>query len=245
MKAIIVAGGKGTRLRPLTENKPKPMIEVAGKPILEHTLNLLISHGINEFIFALCYLPNVIQNYFGDGSKFDVKIDYIYEDEQTPLGTAGAIVAASTAIKETFIVTYADILRKLNVRDMINKHQEKKAFATINVYQRFGIDPKSMIVFDEQDKINSFIERPSLDRINKEFVWANGSFYIFEPEIFNLIPKNSSVDFGKDIFPLLLTTKKRFYCYPTKDFFIDIGNHQKLSLAKDKFIPPELNSTKE
>jgi len=242
MKAIVVAGGKGTRLYPLTRNTPKPMIKVAGKPILEHTLVLLKANGITEFIFALCYLPNVVKDYFGDGSKFGVKINYIYEDEQTPLGTAGSISQASDMIDDTFIVTYADILRKLDVHDMIVNHQRNKALATINVYQRFGADPKSMVVFNKQHKINSFIERPNSDEIKNDFVWSNGSFYIFEPEIFNLIPKNSLVDFGKDVFPQILIAKKRFYCYPTEDFFIDIGNQEKLIKARNEFIPLKLDN---
>lgn len=242
MKAIIVAGGKGTRLRPLTNNEPKPMVEVAGKPILEHIVRQLQANGVNEFIFALCYLPKVIENYFGDGSKFGVKIDYIYEDEQIPLGTAGSISQASNMIDDTFIVTYADILRNLNVRDMIANHKRDKALATISVYKRFGSNPKSMVLFNSQHKIKSFIERPNLKEIKNNFVWSNGSFYIFEPEIFSLIPHNTRVDFGKDIFSLLLAENKKIYCYPTNDFFIDISNSEKLSLAKANFIPPKLDN---
>src|SRR3989344_1376598 len=112
MKAIIIAGGRGERLRPLTDNIPKPLVEVNGKPILLHTLELLKSHGITEFIIALCYLPERVVSYFGDGSKFGVHITYTYEDQLKPLGNAGAITLSQKYIKETFIVTYADIVRK-------------------------------------------------------------------------------------------------------------------------------------
>src|SRR3990167_3201210 len=114
MKMIIVAGGKGTRLRPLTNEIPKPMINIQGKPILEHILLHARQYGIAEFIFSLCYLPNIITEYFGTGEKWNVKIDYIYEDQNMPKGSAGGIVDAKKYINDTFIVTYADILRDLD-----------------------------------------------------------------------------------------------------------------------------------
>jgi mannose-1-phosphate guanylyltransferase/phosphomannomutase len=133
--AIIVAGGQGTRLRPLTDTKPKPMVEVAGKPILEHTLNLFKKHGVTDFIFALCYLPQVIIDYFGDGSRFGVSIKYTFEDPNQPLGTAGAILASQGEISSTFIVTYADVLRDLDVKGMINQHLQSGSVATLKTTQ--------------------------------------------------------------------------------------------------------------
>src|SRR3989338_5789572 len=187
MKAIIVAGGKGERLRPLTDTLPKPMVEIGGKPLLFHTLNLLKSHDITEFIIALCYLPEKIVSYFGDGSQFGINIKYTYEELLKPLGTAGAITLAKKHIKETFIVTYADIVRELNVTEMIEHHKQTNAFATLNVYKREGPDPKSMIEFDDTKRILKFIERPTVKDTEGKFVWANGSFYILEPEIFDWV----------------------------------------------------------
>lgn len=235
MKALIVAGGRGERLRPLTDTKPKPMVEVAGKPILLHTVELLRKAGITEFIFALCYLPEVVKDYFGDGSKFGVSIEYTLEDPSFPLGTAGAIKASQQYIADTFIVTYADILRELDVKKMIKLHKDSLAFATINVYKRFGKDPKSLVRFDEKKKIEEFIERPSPDEIKENFVWCNGSLYIFEPEIFNYISENSHSDFGKDIFPHLLQENKPVYAFQTAGFFIDIGTKEKLQKAEEAF----------
>jgi NDP-sugar pyrophosphorylase family protein len=236
MKAIIVAGGRGERLRPITDTKPKPIVEVAGKPILLHTVELLKQAGIHEFIFALCYLPNVVKEYFGDGSKFGITITYTLEDPNKPLGTAGAIKESRPFITDSFIVTYADILRELDVRDMIKQHNEKKAFTTIHAYFRKGVDPKSMIIFEKDNKIKQFIKRPSPKDITDEGVWCNGSFYIFEPEIFDYIPKESHSDFGRDIFPAILSKKKSLYAYPTTGFFIDIGTKEKLQKAEESFI---------
>lgn len=235
MKAIIIAGGKGERLRPLTNNVPKPMIEVAGKPISEHIINLFKRYGIKDFLFSLCYLPPVITSYFGNGSKFGIKIAYTFEDKNKPLGTAGAITFAKKYINNTFIVTYGDILRELNIQEMIKQHKNKKAFATINVYKRFGPSPKSMVIFNKEGRVVDFKERPTPQDINDDFVWANGSFYIFEPEIFDFIPKDKPSDFGKDIFPKLLSEDKKIYAYPSSGYFVDIGNLEKLKKARKTF----------
>lgn len=235
MKAVIVAGGIGERLRPLTDKIPKPMLNVRGKPILEHLVNLFKRNGINEFIFALCYLPEVITSYFGDGKKFGVHIDYIFENEDKPLGTAGAILPAKKYINDTFIVSYSDILRQLDIKDMIDYHQKKKSFSTLHVYKRFGPDPKSTIAFDKQNLILEFKERPKPEELKDDFVWANGSFYIFEPKIFDFIPKNKKSDFGKQIFPSLLKVGKPLFAYPYNGYFVDIGNLDKLKKAEKTF----------
>lgn len=235
MKAIIVAGGRGERLKPLTNKISKPMVEVGGKPILLHIIELFKKNGIEEFVIALCYLPEVITNFFGDGKKFGVNIEYTYEDPSNPLGTAGAITLAKGKIKEDFIVTYADILRELDIKKMIVFHKKSNAFATVNIYKRKSDNAKSRVVIDQNMRIVDFIERPSEDRLKEDFIWANGSFYIFEPEIFNFIPDNKKIDFGSDIFPSLLKLQKKLYSYPSEGYSIDIGNIEKLELAKKTF----------
>jgi NDP-sugar pyrophosphorylase family protein len=230
MKAVIVAGGKGERLRPFTNNLPKPMLAVGGKPIIEHTLNLFKKNGITDFIISLCYLPDKITDYFGNGQKFGVSINYIFEDENQPLGTAGNIAEAKKYIKSTFIVTYADILRDLSISDMVKFHYQKKAFATLNAYKRFGENPKSSITFNNQNKITSFTERPQ--KITSDYVWSNGAFYVFEPGIFDFIPQGTFTDFGKNIFPKLLQDKKNLFAYQSSGLFLDIGSEEKLSQAQ-------------
>jgi len=232
MKAIIVSGGKGERLRPLTDTLPKPMIEVAGKPVLEHIINLFKKNGVFDFIISVCYLPEKITKYFGNGKNFGVNIEYIYEKENFPLGTAGNISEAKNLINSTFIVTYADILRDLDIADMLKFHKNKKGIATLNTYKREAKNSKSMVFFDKEKKITNFVERPGKKDIHENFVWSNGSFYVFEPEIFDSIPQNTFSDFGKDIFPLLLKERKNLFAYPSTGLFIDIGNHEKLAKAK-------------
>lgn len=232
MKAIIVAGGRGERLKPLTNDIPKPMVEVSGKPILLHIINLFKRNGIKDFIIALCYKPNVITEFFGDGSKFGVNITYTFEDPQMPLGTAGAVRLAKNFLVETFIVTYADILRDLNITKMISQHKKTKALATINVYKRESKNAKSELLIDKNKKILKFIERPNKNELNEEYIWSNGSFYIFEPEILKFIPNNKKVDFGFDIFPKLLKRKNNIFGFVSKGYIIDIGDIEKLEFAR-------------
>ncbi len=236
MKAIIIAGGKGERLKPLTDTVPKPMIEVSGKPVLEHVINLFKKYSIKEFVITVCHLQEKIISYFGDGSKFGIKVNYVFEEPKNPLGTAGGLRKASKYINSDFIVTSGDILRKINIQEMVEYHENKKSLATINIYKRYGKDPKSMVIFDQNHKLISFVERPKPEQIKEDFVWANSSFYIFQPEIFSYIPKNKKTDFGKDVFPLLLKERKNLYVYPTEDYFIDIGNFEKLEKARKTYI---------
>src|SRR4030042_6468911 len=190
-KVIIIAGGKGERLRPLTDKIAKPMVKVGPKSVLEHNLDLFKKYGFKDFIFALCYLPETITSYFGDGKKFGVSIDYTFENPEVPLGTAGAITLAREKINDTFIVTYGDSIRVVDVGKMWDFHKEKKAFATICAYKRFGPDPKSMIVFDSSGRIKEFKERPTPEEIKGDFVWANSALYIFEPGIFDYIKESN------------------------------------------------------
>lgn len=235
MKAIIIAGGKGERLRSLTGRLPKAMIKVAGKPMLEHIIIHLRKHKIKEFIISLCFLPDKITSYFGDGSKFGVNINYIFEDKDNPLGTAGAIKGARKYINGTFIVAYVDILRELDIKTMIKIHKGKKALATISVYHNKNADPKSIVRFDSYNRIFQFIERPKPEDVGKEKVWSNASFYILEPEIFDYIPMGLSSDFAWDIFPKVIKKEKNIFAFKTYGYFVDIGNRQKLAYAKKTY----------
>lgn len=235
IKAVVVAGGKGERLRPLTDRIPKPMVDVGGRPILEHTIVLLKLHGISDFIIALCYLPEEITSYFGDGSKFGVKITYTYENPDNPSGTAGAILLAKQYIDSTFIVTYADILRDLNIAGMIEHHKKSNSLATLNVYQHRGSNFKSRLEFNDDFVLNTFEELPTSIELKEGFVWSNSSFYVLEPDIFDFIQDGKAVDFARDVFPQLLSEGKKISVYPSSGYFIDIGTPEKLEEARRTF----------
>ena len=232
MKAIIVAGGKGERLRPLTARFPKAMIKVSGKPILEHIIIFLKKNGIKEIIISLCFLPDKIISYFEDGSKFGVKISYVLEEESKPLGTAGAVLGTKRFIKDTFIVTYGDILRDLDVKNMLEFHKKKKGIGTLAIYRNTNTDPKSIVKIDGEYNVLEFIERPALTDLKGKAVFSNASFYIFEPEIFDFIPKGEKSDFGRDIFPALLLNNQKISAYLSCGYFADIGDRKKLNYAR-------------
>jgi NDP-sugar pyrophosphorylase family protein len=234
MKVVIVAGGKGERLQPITNTIPKPMVKVKGLSLLEHIIYDFKSQGVKEFIISVCYLSEKIISYFGTGGKFGVKIQYLIEDQKNPLGTAGSIFNAKEIIKDTFIVTYADVLRDINIVDMRKFHKKNKGLGTIAVYKRQGTNPKSKIEFDRKKQIKYFIERPK-EKLDENGNWSNAAIYIFEPEIFSFITPNTSQDFGKDIFPRLLEHKKRLFAYPIENFFIDIGDSNKLEKARQAY----------
>jgi NDP-sugar pyrophosphorylase family protein len=132
-------------------------------------------------------------------------------------------------------VTYADILRKLDVCKMIEQHKIMGSLATINVYKRFGKDPKSMVIFDSEDVVIEFKERPLPEEIKDDFVWSNGSFYIFRPEVFNYIGDITPIDFGKDVFPTMVNGGEKIHVFKTEEYFIDIGTLDKLEKARKTF----------
>lgn len=233
IKVIILAGGKGERLRPLTDTIPKPMIRVGGKPILEYILSNFKSNGINEIILSVGYLAETLKKYFGDGKKFGLR-HILYSTETKPLGTAGAVRLLKNKIKETFLVCYGDILRDVNLNELIKFHQSKKGIATICVYKNSKSDPKSIITFDKDNKITRFIERPS--KKSNKWVWSNASLYIFEPKIFAYIAKNKSVDFGLDVIPKIIEVGESVFAFKQKGYFLDIGTHEKLKKANEDMV---------
>jgi mannose-1-phosphate guanylyltransferase/phosphomannomutase len=239
MKAIILAGGKGERLRPITENMAKPMVQVQGKPVLEHLINLLKKHGITDLIICLCYLPDSVTSYFGDGTDFGVRIEYIFEDPNVPLGTAGSVLSLSRRENEDFIVVYADILRDLDISEMIKYHNENRSIATLNVYREYKQVPRSQIIFDENQKIVNFVEHPDIENKDGSFVYTNGSFYILSPEILKNIEPKMPLDFSLDIFPVLLEKKLPLLAFPSFGYFLDIGTKEKLAGAQMSYNQPK------
>lgn len=228
---VILAGGKGKRFSPITQKIPKPMVRIANKPLLEYILVMFKCQGFKDFIFCLCYKKDKIIDYFGDGSKWGVRIKYVLEDENNPLGTAGALSLARSFLKATFIVTYGDILRNLDISEMLKNHFRKQTLVTLNIHQNRSQKPGSIVFFNKDLEVTKFIEKPKKIK-SKKYVWSNGSCYIFEPEIFQFIEKDKFQDFGTGIFPALIKAKKPFYVYPSSDYLLDISNIEKLNQAK-------------
>lgn len=220
MKAIIMAGGEGSRLRPLTCNMPKPMMPILGKPVMEYAVELLKKYGITEIGVTLQYLPDEIVNYFGDGSDFGVNMRYFVED--VPLGTAGSVKNAESFLNETFIVISGDALTDIDISKVINYHNEKEALATL-VLKEVAIPLEYGVVVTGKDGfITSFLEKPSWNEVFSDKV--NTGIYILEPKIFSFYETNQKFDFSNDLFPILLRNNEAMYGFAFEGFWCDIGN---------------------
>lgn len=220
MKAVIMAGGFGTRIQPLTSNLPKPMIPLMNRPIMLHTVELLKSHNITDLIMLLYHQPNVIKNFFRDGSDFDVKISYATPIED--LGTAGAVKYAEKFFDERFLLISGDLLTDFNLKKIIEFHEERKALATITLTSvkdplQFGV-----VITDKEKRITQFLEKPGWGEVISDTI--NTGIYVLEPEIFNFIPPMENFDFSQDLFPLLLKKKEPLFGYTAKGYWRDIGN---------------------
>lgn len=222
MKAIIMAGGEGSRLRPLTCDIPKPMVPVMNVPIMEHIINLLKKHGITEIGVTLMYLPQKIKDYFGNGSHFGVNIHYFTED--TPLGTAGSVKNAGDFLDDTFIVISGDSLTDMDITKAIEFHKKKESKATI-VLTRVDVPLEyGVVITDKNGAIAGFLEKPSWSEVFSDTV--NTGTYILEPEIMDYLEQGKKTDFSQDLFPLLLQKKEPMFGYVMSDYWCDIGDLQ-------------------
>lgn len=235
MKAIIPAGGYGTRLRPLTYSKPKVLLPLAGKPMLCYVIEHLLNHGISELIISTNAEFREIEEYFGDGSGFKAKLSYIWEKKR--LGGVGCIKNASKGLDDAFLVILADNLTDLNVSNMINFHREKQSDATVAlVYSKtpwlYGVPD-----IGDDGKIRNFIEKP--DEVDPTHI-ATG-IYIFEPHVMDDIDDSRFLDHTGDIFPIMLQARRNVCGFKTSAFWVDIGDLTKY-LTANKWVLSKLES---
>lgn len=219
MKAVIMAGGEGTRLRPLTSNAPKPMLPIANKPMMEHVIELLKRHGFDEIVVTVAFLANNIKTYFGDGSEFGVTMHYAHE--ATPLGTAGSVGNAREMLDERFLVISGDVITDIDLGKILSFHEEKQALATIGLTPvenplEFGI-----VITREDGSIERFLEKPTWGQVFSDTI--NTGIYVFEPEIFDYIPTTGQIDFSSDVFPRVLADGKRLFGAITEGYWEDVG----------------------
>lgn len=220
MKAVIMAGGKGTRLRPLTSGLPKPMIRVANAPCMEHIVNLLKRHGITDVLATLQYMPDTIRDHFGDGSAFGVSMDYSVEEE--PLGTAGSVKYVEDRLESRFIVVSGDALTDVDLGAAVSFHEDRGAEVTL-VLQ--GVDDPSefgIVVTGDDGRVERFLEKP--DEGEAFSHTANTGIYVVEPEVLAAIPEGEEYDWAEDVFPKLLEEGRPLYGFVMKGYWEDIGN---------------------
>jgi mannose-1-phosphate guanylyltransferase / phosphomannomutase len=220
VKAVVMAGGEGTRLRPLTSNQPKPMVPIVGKPCMEHIVELLKRHGFDDIVVTLAFMPQTIRGYFGDGESHGVQIRYSIEE--SPAGTAGSVKLAEEALDDTFLVISGDALCDIDLGKLVRFHQEKGAAVTIGLKSvdnplEFGI-----VVTDDDGRIERFLEKPSWSQVFTDTI--NTGIYVVEPQVLRHVPDNRPYDWSKELFPLLLDMGRPLYGYVCDGYWQDIGN---------------------
>jgi mannose-1-phosphate guanylyltransferase/phosphomannomutase len=220
MKAVIMAGGEGTRLRPLTSNVPKPMMPLANRPMMEHILDLLKQHGFDEVVVTVAFMANHIRNWFGDGSDFGIRM--VYATEETPLGTAGSVRNAMDELTEPFLVISGDVLTDVDLTKIVETHREKEALATIGLIRvdnplEFGI-----VITREDGSIERFLEKPGWGQVFSDTI--NSGIFVLEPEIFDYIEPDRPVDFSSEVFPALLADGKPLFGAVAEGYWEDVGN---------------------
>ncbi|KUO53590.1 MAG: hypothetical protein APF76_12340 [Desulfitibacter sp. BRH_c19] len=230
MKAIIMAGGEGSRLRPLTCDRPKPMVPVGNRPVMEYAIELLKKLNITEIGVTLQYLPQHITDYFGDGKQWGVNLHYFIED--VPLGTAGSVKNAGSFLDETFLVVSGDALTDLNLQEAIVFHRQKKSLATIVLTAVTNPLEYGVVITNPDGSIERFLEKPGWGEVFSD--WVNTGIYVLEPEALDYFEMGQKFDFSKDLFPLLLKNKESMFGCLLEGYWCDIGNlEQYLQSHKD------------
>ena len=219
MKAVIMAGGAGTRLRPLTSNTPKPMMPIMNRPMMEHIVGLLKEHGFDEIVVTVAFMSNAIRNYFGDGSEFGVRM--VYATEESPLGTAGSVRNAMDELTERFLVISGDVLTDVNLAEIVRFHDEHNAMATIGLVAvedplEFGI-----VITREDGSIERFLEKPTWGQVFSDTI--NTGIFVLEPEVFDYIAPDRPVDFSSEVFPALLEDGKPMFGALASGYWEDVG----------------------
>jgi len=224
MKAVILAGGKGRRLGSLTSETPKPMIRIGGIPLLHHQVNLLAKYGFKEIIILVNYLKSPIQEYFGDGSNFDVQISYF--EEQIPLGTTGGIKEIENQLTDDFLVLYGDVMINMNLNRLIEYHTSKDSRCTLVLHPNDHPSDSDLVETDDYGRVVGFHPKP-----HESGKWfhnmVNAGAYILAPEILQLLSKGVKADFGREIFPAVFKTI-RMYGYQTSEYLKDMGTPDRL-----------------
>ena len=226
MKAVILAGGLGTRLRPLTISKPKPMLPVGEKPILEHLIEWTKKGGVKSIVICVSYLRKSIEDYFEDGSKFGVKIEYAISNK--PLATAGQLKTAEKFIDDDFVCMYGDSIFNFSLRSMIKQHVMKKSFVTMSLNEYKTNLPYGVIETSKNGKVVSWNEKPEI-KAN-----VNMGCYAMNPNIFDLIPKNKAYGMD-DVIKKAMKNRQAVNSFITKKGFTDIGNKESYKQACDEY----------
>lgn len=227
MKAMVLAAGLGTRLKPITFGIPKPMVPVLDRPCMAHLLGLVQKHGITEVVANLHYFPDTIKEYFGDGSGFGVNIEYNFEPEL--LGTAGGVRAVKSSLTEggePFLIISGDALTDADLSKLIERHKAHGGVATLTVKRVDDTREYGVVLHDDQGRITGFQEKPAPEDALSDL--GNCGIYVFSPEIFDYFPESEFVDWAQDVFPVLLENDIPFYIHEIDEYWNDVGSLREL-----------------
>jgi len=219
VKAVIMAGGEGTRLRPLTTSQPKPMLPMANQPMVAHVISLLKSHGFDEIIITVAFLANTIRTYFGDGSEFGVRIGYA--TEETPLGTAGSVRNARDELDERFLVISGDVLTDIDLGELVRFHDEAGAAVTLALKPMENPLEFGIVITDPKGRIERFLEKPTWGQVFSDRI--NTGVYVLDPVVLDYIAPDRPVDFSAEVFPALLEAGHALYGFTTERYWEDVG----------------------
>lgn len=236
MKAMILAAGEGTRLRPLTATQPKPMLPVSGLPTLEWIVKWLRAYDVREMAMNLSWLPETVESYFGDGSRFGVHLRYSIEDKI--MGTAGGVKLLESFFDSTFVLVYGDVLTDFDLEALIKFHHSRPPGPKVTLSLTHVPNPTEcgiVGVEEETGRITQFVEKPAPDAVFSDL--ANAGVLIMEPELLASIPPETFYDFSLDLFPRLMEQGVPFYGWtmPTRYYLIDIGSHEKYARVQEEW----------
>jgi mannose-1-phosphate guanylyltransferase len=233
MQALILAGGKGTRLRPLTVYTPKPIVPICNRPFLLYQIDTLRRAGITDITLSLSYQPNKIEQLLGDGSDHGVKLKYTVEPQ--PMGTAGAYKFAEDLIREPTVVFNGDILTDLDLKAVIREHTERKATATIVLTPVKDPTTYGVVETEKDGRVRRFLEKPKVEEITSNNI--NAGTYVLEPKVLDYLPKGENYSFEYGLFPDLLKRGEAFYAHiPTRTYWIDIGTPERYLQVHDDLL---------
>jgi NDP-sugar pyrophosphorylase family protein len=227
-KALILCAGLGTRLRPLTDVLPKPMVPLAGRPLLEHLVALCVRHGVREAAVNLHHLPHVVTEHFGDGRKFG--LDIVYGHEAELLGTAGAVNNFRDFFTEPFFVLYGDVYMDVDLGAFAAVHAAKGGAATVGLYRVDNPTQCGLVDMDADGRVTRFVEKPPVAFTDL----ANAGIYAASPRVLDYIPETGFCDFGHDVFPAMLAAGECLYGQALDGYVMDIGSPQKYETVQKR-----------
>ncbi len=232
MKAVIMAGGQGSRLRPLTINRPKPLVPLVDKPVMAHIVGLLKKHGFTEVVATLQFMADRVQDHFGDGASFGVQ--FHYSVEEVPLGTAGSVKQAESFLDEPFLVISGDALTDFDLSQVVAFHREHGALVTITLTRVPNPLEYGVIIVNEDGRVRQFLEKPSWSEVFSDTV--NTGIYVLDPRVFEYIEPGRPFDFSQDLFPRIMEQGEPIYGYIASGYWCDIGNMQEYMRATADYL---------